>query len=345
MGQGLLRWINGAIAIPTIVFTMLVNECVADELEDILAAWRHRSESVQAVQVDYEGEVRVAEGYYSFPYNNSNVLFPSKSSSFDTKGNLLLDLADKRLRFRFEEKQPQQELDGSIEWVQRNWTACLTSEYLKEFRPSELNGSDNLPGNRTTDLYIHRRPGTVPIFEFQMYPLLFASGQYGIGINWQRSPFESDLTADNFKVVSTSSYNGRDHIVIQTTPFSGNTFFEYWVDLMNPMRVHRFVVNKLEEDGKLTNRADIDITYRDEELGPVPSAWKATIYMIGSQVSRIIEVRSISYEFDVAVESQDFDIIPPYGTHVRDLTRPAGAQRYVVGETDHPESPTKVFQE
>lgn len=317
----------------------------AGEIDDILAAWESRAESCKTVGVDYEAEVTVAEGYYTFPHEQATVSFPPESSSFETAGILLLDCAGQRLRYHFEEQQPQLGIDGSVRWVPREWTTFLTSDYVKEYRPSERNGSGNAPGSRTTDLRIDQRPGMIPVLSLDMYPLLFAAGKYDIGFQWKRSPFETELKANDLKVERIASYQGSEHVVLQTKPFSGNTYFEYWVDRQNPLRVHRLAVYKLLDDGQLSTRADIDITYREESPGPVPDSWRATVYMIGNQVPKIVDVHRLSYEFDVAVQQSDFDLVPPQGTHVRDQTRPAGAQRYVVGETEHPELPPTEFQE
>lgn len=319
-----------------VLLMLLADACSAGEIDDIFAAWNSRGEALKTIRIEYEGKATVDEGFYTFPHQGALVSFPSETSSFKTEGELLLDLVEQRLRYQFKERQGQLQWDGTVGWVPREWSTFLTSDYVKEYRPSERNGSGDVPNSRTTDLRIGRRPGMIPVFSLDMYPLLFAAGIYDMGFKWQRSPFEDDLAAGDLVLERVVSYKGRKHAVLRTVLFSGDTLFEYWVDRENPLRVSRFVVRKLQSDGKLKTRADIDITYREEKPGLVPASWRATVYMIGTEIPKVVEVSNVSYDYDVAVNAADFDIIPPDGTHVRDRSRPEGSQYYVAGEMQLP---------
>ncbi len=306
---------------------------LADTIDQIKSSWLDRSQNIDSVRFKYSGQSFTPKGYLSLPLGPS----PPEDRFFDFSGELLLDLANKRLVLSESSEVAFDVLSENPVWKPRYTVLAYDHERFYAYSPKEkdFNGEVNgvtISGSSltlTNDVRGH-------FCSVEHIPLLVTSNLMPLALI--RRPFNLDAKTLELKleIDVESEHEGHPCYVIRSPASDNGYFSEIWVDKHDSYKVYRF--DQYHNDEMTSSNT---IQYQESPIGSIPKSWKTEDFNFQNGKAKIFTVTLDSYEINPAVTIEDFQVVPPPGTRVYDDSLPKDAQRYVVPEPGQPPLPVE----
>lgn len=267
---------------------------------------------------------------------------PAEGATHAIDGSLLLDMVTGRVRVVGTDHRPQFASPGRAVMVAGDQVAVYDGHVHRYFRPERTNPILNSgDGREMMELWIYPNAQQI-LFGVQHDPLLFTCGALYFTERIEADNLRVPIDPEQLRIDNDSvSRNGRNCIVLRTTPYRNGRYYEYWVDAEDPRMIVQFNACRLQQELEIWLSTSIE--YRDSDWGPVPDHWTTVKYDFRTGKPETYEVRLDEIEANPVVTDADFEIEAPPGTRVYDATRPRGDQYYVVAAAGQPNLPVGEF--